>query len=101
MFIGRTKELQSFEELYRRDESSLAILYGRRRVGKTRLIQEFTKDKKTIFFSAQEGDEQSNLIELSHSIAGQDKKHYPVFTSFTDALSYIADEAKKKDSALH
>ena len=100
MFIGRTKELQSFEELYRRDESSLAILYGRRRVGKTRLIQEFTKDKKTIFFSAQEGDEQSNLIELSHSIAGQDKKHYPVFPSFPDALSYIADEAKKEKIVL-
>lgn len=63
MFIGRKKELQSLEELYQKDESSLAILYGRRRVGKTRLIQEFTRNKKTIFFSSQEGDEQSNLKE--------------------------------------
>lgn len=29
MFIGREKELASFEDLYRRDESSLSILYGR------------------------------------------------------------------------
>ena len=100
MFIGRRKELQSFENLYRKDESSLAILYGRRRVGKTRLVQEFTRGKKTIFFSAQEGDEEGNLIELSHAIAGQDKKHYPVFSSFSDALSYIADEAEKEKTVL-
>ncbi len=100
MFIGRTKELEAFEDLYKRDESSLCILYGRRRVGKTRLIQEFTKHKRTIFFSAQEGDERSNLIELSHAIAGQDKKHYPVFTTFNEALSYIADEAEKEKIIL-
>ncbi len=100
MFIGRTKELEAFEDLYKRDESSLCILYGRRRVGKTRLIQEFTKNKRTIFFSAQEGDERSNLIELSHAIAGQAQKHYPVFTTFNEALSYIADEAEKEKIIL-
>lgn len=96
MFIGRKKELASFEDLYRRDESSLSILYGRRRVGKTRLVQEFIKGKRTIFFSAQEGDEESNLITLSHAIAGQDKTHYPVFTTLSEALAYIADESKKE-----
>ena len=95
MFIGREKELASFEDLYRRDESSLSILYGRR-VGKTRLVQEFIKGKRAIFFSAQEGDEKSNLIDLSHAKAGQDKTHYPVFTTLSEALAYIADESKKE-----
>ncbi len=100
MFIGRRKELQSLEEIYKEDESSLTILYGRRRVGKTRLIQEFTRGKKTIFFSSQEGDEQSNLKELSHAVAGQDKIDYPVFTSFSGALNYIAEEAEREKTVL-
>lgn len=100
MFIGRKKELQSLEELYQKDESSLAILYGRRRVGKTRLIQEFTRNKKTIFFSSQEGDEQSNLNELSHAIAGHKKKDYPIFTSLKSALGHIAEESEKEKIVL-
>ncbi len=100
MFIGRKRELSNLEEIYRKDTGTLTILYGRRRVGKTRLIQEFTKGKKTIFFSAQEGDRESNLNELSRSVFGQDRKYVPVFQSFREALEYIGEEAKKEKTVF-
>jgi uncharacterized protein len=100
MFIGRKRELCDLEEIYSKDSGTLTILYGRRRVGKTRLIQEFTKGKKTIFFSAQEGDRESNLVELSRAIVGQDKKHFPVFSSFKEALEYIGEEAEKEKTVF-
>ena len=43
-FIGRQSELQTLEQEYRRD-GGFVVIYGRRRVGKTRLIKEFIKDK--------------------------------------------------------
>ena len=43
-FIGRTNELAALEKEYQR-ESSFVVIYGRRRVGKTRLIKEFIKKK--------------------------------------------------------
>lgn len=49
MFIGRENELNTLNKLYSSDKFEFAVIYGRRRVGKTALISEFTKDKDTIF----------------------------------------------------
>ena len=50
MFIGRKEELRSLNEYYNKSKYECAVIYGRRRVGKTELITEFIKDKKHIFF---------------------------------------------------
>ena len=41
-FVNRTKELETLEKQYKSNASSLVIVYGRRRVGKTSLINEFS-----------------------------------------------------------
>jgi len=42
-FINREKEISFLEKLYLNKQSDLSILYGRRRVGKTKLFLEFIK----------------------------------------------------------
>lgn len=49
-FIDREQEMETLQTEYDRNGSSLVILYGRRRVGKTTLISEFIKDKKPCIF---------------------------------------------------
>lgn len=49
MFIGREQELNTLNKSYHSDKFEFAVIYGRRRVGKTALIREFTKDKDCIF----------------------------------------------------
>ena len=39
MFVGRTKELSFLNDLYDSDKFEFAVIYGRRRVGKTTLIK--------------------------------------------------------------
>ena len=46
-FIGRQSELQTLEQEYHR-EGGFVVIYGRRRVGKTRLIKEFIKDTRLL-----------------------------------------------------
>ena len=50
MFIGRERELASLNKLYTSDKFEFAVIYGRRRVGKTALINQFIRDKKAVYF---------------------------------------------------
>ena len=52
--------MKTLEQEYKREGSSLVILYGRRRVGKTTLISEFIKNKNAMFFLASEESEVQN-----------------------------------------
>src|SRR5215470_16218025 len=42
-FLGREKELQRLEELKGQSGARLAVITGRRRIGKSRLVQEFAR----------------------------------------------------------
>ncbi len=68
-FINRENELEFLNTEYNREGSSLIILYGRRRVGKTSLIQEFIKEKPFIYFLASEESEYQNINALKKLIA--------------------------------
>ncbi|NCU27074.1 ATP-binding protein, partial [Candidatus Nomurabacteria bacterium] len=68
MFIGREKELKNLNSLYDTDKFQFPVIYGRRRVGKTALINEFVKDKDTIYFTGIETTAKQNLENFSRSI---------------------------------
>ena len=49
MFIGRERELDALNRLYQSDKFEFAVIYGRRRVGKTALINAFIDKKNAIY----------------------------------------------------
>ena len=68
-FIDRDEEKNFLESEYNRPGSSLVILYGRRRVGKTALISEFIKDKKALYYLATEESEAQNRNAFKDMVA--------------------------------
>lgn len=60
-FVDRIDEIKFLEKEYKRKTSSFIVLYGRRRVGKTRLIKEFIKNKDSVYFLATEESEAENI----------------------------------------
>ena len=68
MFIGRENELNTLNRLYNSDKFEFAVIYGRRRVGKTALINEFVNDKDNIFFTGVETNAKQNLDNFSSCI---------------------------------
>ena len=66
-FIGREEELNLLEEQYALDHS-FVILKGRRRVGKSRLIEEFLKDKTHLYFEVNRETSSSILSSLLPSL---------------------------------
>ena len=102
MFIGREQELNTLNKLYRSDRFEFAVIYGRRRVGKTALISEFTKDKATIFFTGVETNAKQNLDNFSRCIMEYNTGIAvdSSFASFQAALEYVFDLAKTKRIVL-
>ena len=70
MFVGRDLELKTLNDLYNEGRFQFIPITGRRRVGKTRLIEEFIKDKRSIMFKAVPGNETINLSLFNELVSG-------------------------------
>lgn len=68
-FIDREQEMRFLEDEYNRKGSSLVVLYGRRRVGKTELSAAFMRNKKALYFLVTEESELQNRKAFKDSIA--------------------------------
>ena len=98
-FYCRDNELRKLNKRYAGDKFECIVIYGRRRIGKTALINEFYKDKPTIFFSALNMTGKENLEALSKSIMSferQDKESAPEFRSYDAALDELTALSKEK-----
>lgn len=102
-FYCREDELRKLNKRYTGDKFECIVIYGRRRVGKTALINEFCKDKPTIFFSALNTTEKENLEALSKSIMSferPDVEYSPEFRSYDAALDELTALSKEKGLSL-
>jgi AAA+ ATPase superfamily predicted ATPase len=95
---GRIHELESLEELYESKKFTFAVIYGRRRVGKTSLISEFIDrgDKKAIRFTATENTNVENIKRFSRSVLSVFPRPSTLgnMPSWEGALDYIVEQAK-------
>lgn len=101
MFVGRDRELESLEGLYASEAFQFAVVYGRRRVGKTKLLRQFTDGKKdVVFFTAREATLPENLdllsLELAKATPGDQPASYPVFRTLTEAFEEVFRRAREK-----
>lgn len=99
-FANRTEELAALERWWRRRNGALGLVWGRRRVGKTALLQEFARDRRTVFHTAGGRPLPDELLVLS-SAAGRtlstglrDLTARP-FASWDDALETLAAAARE------
>ena len=92
MFVGREAELKKLNEMHAGDRFECAIIYGRRRVGKTTLIREFIKDKRAIYFAAREASGTVNLNRFSndvYSVTARELANNSFFSDWEKALDYL------------
>ncbi|MGO7349836.1 ATP-binding protein [Rhizobium ruizarguesonis] len=68
-FLGRGRELARFKEELDAARPSLVILYGRRRVGKSRFLRELGKSRKEIYFQATRVSSLLNLEQFKIEVA--------------------------------
>jgi AAA+ ATPase superfamily predicted ATPase len=69
LFADREQELQFLENHYKTKTAELVVVYGRRRVGKTELSLQFSKNKPHIYFLADRRPETELIQELKQRMS--------------------------------
>lgn len=97
-FIGRKNDLEQLEECYKGRKAQLVFVYGRRRVGKTETLTQFSKGKPTLFFAAQNATKEDQLTSFSRIMfeAGAPGRDY--LTRYPDWQSALNELAKIPDA---
>jgi uncharacterized protein len=118
-FLNRAAELQRLRKRLRARSPSLSVLYGRRRCGKSRLVEEALKGLAAIYFLADQREaplqRRALAREIGRVIPGFDRVEYPgwdeLFERFRadaprgavlalDELPFLVDRAPELPSIL-
>jgi len=101
-FVGRDRELAFLTELWESERPEMFVLYGRRRVGKTELLQRFCTGRKSVYFLAAQVRDRDNLRALRQAIADEvDPLAADIeFPDWSSALGFLAERAGDERIAI-
>ena len=90
MFIDRVKEIDLLKEIYKKEKAEFILLYGRRRVGKTRILKEFIKNKYSFYFIA---DVSADILTTFENVI---KDQFVRFSNWDDFFDFLEIEGRKR-----
>ncbi|MBT1179166.1 ATP-binding protein [Bifidobacterium vespertilionis] len=100
-FVGRERELRTLARMWDRDGFQMMVLYGRRRIGKTALLDEFAVGKRTLYFTARQQTSTANLRDFSRVIYGFFglPATLPAFALWQDAFNFIIEKQRDQSAS--
>ena len=101
-FIGRTKQLEQLKKEMSLDEMRMALIYGRRRVGKSELIKQAVKETgvKSIYYECKQVTEENNVQSICEVISEVLELPKMGYTSIEELLDYVFALARKENIVL-
>jgi hypothetical protein len=94
MLLNRQRELTYLTTRYSRPHAELAVLYGRRRVGKTTLVYEWCQDKPHLYFFAARLPGPMLLAEFSQQLAHALQQPERTFADWNSVFLALAELAR-------
>ncbi len=104
-FVGRKLELERLKKLLNKKTASFIVVKGRRRVGKSRLIEEFSKQFDHYYkFEGLAPDDNVTQEDQLNEFARQISRNFHVpnitYADWSDALWMVGDQVKKGRTLL-
>lgn len=100
MFLDRKDELEALERRWDDDSFDLMVVYGRRRVGKTEIIKQFSKDKPHIYFLSPQDTEEMQIGKLVETVADHFGERKPDIHNWRDTVDYLKEKLESKKILL-
>lgn len=106
LFIGRSRELHEFNLRYHSKKAEFMILYGRRRIGKTRLVTRWmeTQNPRALFWVAEPTSSVDQLRSFSQTIFRFESQSQPPadmsYGNWRTAFEALARLAEKERLAV-
>ena len=94
-FVDRIEETERLRKALSHEKSSLVVIYGRRRLGKSTLIKKVLSENDLYFLADRsEGQHQRSLLAkvIAEKIPDFDKVDYPDWESIFRSLNYRIDD---------
>ncbi|MCL4324287.1 MAG: ATP-binding protein [Candidatus Thermoplasmatota archaeon] len=95
MFVGRQTELHDLDAVLRRPVTQMVRVYGRRRLGKTVLLQELLRQHEGLYFEVEEGEKALHLETLSEQLALQLGRTAHPYRSWDDFLDELEESRRR------
>ncbi len=97
MFIGRENELSQLKAVLDRNRKSTALIYGKRRIGKSCLIMEVLKsfDCKVIYYECLNASAEENLLYFESRIRTVFDQPFLHFVNFEEAFRFLGSTGEK------
>jgi len=96
-FVNRHSELTFLKERHEQDGFQFIPIYGRRRVGKTRLLREFLRDRPGIYFMADTAPEREQLKSLGREVGEFFQDNILAASGFQDwqqVFAYLKEKSR-------
>ena len=90
-FIGREEQLKKMDKLIHSDKMQMALIYGRRRVGKSELVKQAIRntDAKSIYYESKQVAEASNSQSLCDIVSEEFGLPKMAFYTIEEILDFI------------
>lgn len=103
-FVGRKNELRRLDELLNLGRASLVVIKGRRRIGKSRLAEEFGTGKQFLSFSGLAPIDGVTAQDQLNAFASQLVQHFHLpklhFTDWSDAFQFLSLQLHSKKTVI-
>ncbi|MDD3253068.1 MAG: ATP-binding protein [Lachnospiraceae bacterium] len=101
-FFGREKQLAQIEHEMKSAQMRMALIYGRRRVGKSELVKQALRrvEEKSIYYECKQVTEASNTASLCDVISETLKLPKLGYTKLEEILDYIFQLSREEKMVL-
>ncbi|MEM2875174.1 MAG: ATP-binding protein, partial [Candidatus Hadarchaeales archaeon] len=98
-FVNREEELRFLEDVYRRPGPQLVVIYGRRRVGKSTLLNYFRTRKPSVYYLCTRGNEFEQIKFMSVALGeffGDRALLLNPFDDWHSLFTYLSEKTREK-----